>query len=258
MTAIAGCDVSAGVVSKTWCGPRGVQQPDGPGDHYASHRLLSTVAPWRQSRSLGSPCGVGCQSPSLALAWSLPDSHFSPLWFNFLGSSVLKGWRLTVSSSPREEGGEGVTLKIRCRSTFSFLGFILILDLDARTMFTSTWLDLWTALQQHQNRNHVLSPDRKKWTRTRRRGTLLPQTHWTLICRFNFSKTSQQSFPGWGLDCPVGRSVRGLVFLQLEHRNPIWNRPQSPNCNLIVQFRGIHLGKTWRSGPDGLLVSWGC
>ena len=79
MTAIAGCDVSAGVVSKTWCGPRGVQQPDGPGDHYASHRLLSTVAPWRQSRSLGSPCGVGCQSPSLALAWSLPDSHFSPL-----------------------------------------------------------------------------------------------------------------------------------------------------------------------------------
>ena len=123
MTAIAGCDVSAGVVSKT-SGPRGVEHPDGPGDHYASHRLLSTVAPWRQSRSLGSPCGVGCQSPSLALALSLSDLQLYPLWSSFLGSSVLKDWSLTVSLSPRGEGEEGVNLKIsRCHPTFSFLGW---------------------------------------------------------------------------------------------------------------------------------------
>ena len=84
---VAGCDVSATgvvVVSKTSGGPRG--SPDGPGDHYASHPILSTVAPWRQSRSRSSPCGAGCQSPSLALL-SLPDLQFSPFWFNFLGSS---------------------------------------------------------------------------------------------------------------------------------------------------------------------------
>ena len=51
------------------------------------------------------------------------------------------------------------------------------LDLDVRTMSTSTWLDLWTALQQHQNRIHVLSQHWKKWTRMRRRGTRPPQTH---------------------------------------------------------------------------------
>ena len=125
MTAVAGCDVSAGVVSKT-SGPQGVEHPDGPGDHYASHRLLSTVAPWRQSRSRGSPCGVGCQSPSLAFL-SLPDLPSSLLWYNFLGSLVLKHWSLTVSLSLRGEGGEGVKLWIRCGPVFSFLGLILIL-----------------------------------------------------------------------------------------------------------------------------------
>ena len=56
-----------------------------------------------------------------------------------------------------------------------FLSWVDI-DLDVRTISTSTWLDLSTALQQHQNRNQELSQHRKKSTRMRRRGTPLPQT----------------------------------------------------------------------------------
>ena len=48
MTAIAGCDVSAGVVSKTWCGPRGVQSPT------ALAIIMHHIAccrPWRHGAS---------------------------------------------------------------------------------------------------------------------------------------------------------------------------------------------------------------
>ena len=168
--AVAGCDVSASVVSKTL----GACSRAGTALAIIMHHIAGAL-----DRGIVAP--VQKSKLTMRRRWKLPK----PLVGSFARFVVLlfvsqalgvEGWRPYSEIVSERRGRNRREAKEQVLPTFSSSRADLDLDLGPRTKSFLTWLDRQTAAQQPPSWRQASLPLWRKSTRTRRNGTR-PPTH---------------------------------------------------------------------------------